>query len=56
MITKKKETITVNLDDLECEPSHIFTKFMKNLIMDEVGCKSKKPTVHFKDDVKASFD
>ena len=56
MITKGKETATVTLDELKSEPSKLFTEFMKNLIMEEVGCKSKKPTVHFKDDVKASFD
>jgi len=36
-VTKRKETVTVSLDDLEGEPSYIFIKFMKNLIMEEVS-------------------
>jgi len=40
---------------LESEPAKLLTEFMKNLIMEEVGTKSKKPTVHFKDDVKGEF-
>jgi len=55
VVTRAKKMTTVTLDELKTEPAELFTRFMKNLIMEEVEGESNKPKVHFKDDVKGEF-